>query len=691
MYLYQYGLKAKPFQISTDPTFLWMGEKHREALAVLVYGVHSNRGFLMLSGGVGTGKTTLIRSLLAQLDKKVTVATITDPGLAPMEFFTFIAQAYGMRRRYTNKVDFLFDFEKFLRRTRDAGRTVLLIVDEAQRLNQTLLEEIRLLSNIEDPDQKLLNIFFVGQEEFLEILAAPENRSLKQRITINYHLETLNAEETEQLVRHRLNVAGATREVFTPDAFPEIYAFSGGAPRLINILCDHALLTGFVRDVDTIDANIVAECVEDLMLPGEAGRTPRRSVRSEPPPPIAHQATAAASAGMMLQQRPSPPQRRKWPWAAALLLMLAVGLGVLWEQGVLTGRNGAPDRGQAPENRVAAAPVPSVGDSTAGLASPASALPKEPPPARDSVAKDALPNNADNAGSTPSAAHASATRQVRQTPATEEAPLIGHEIPDPLSPEPAQNAQAAKTASDERVGLARTEPAAAQGDGEDFSSSAKHVAPAADTAAAPVETSAGASTPPAADADADEGSAGPDSTTVVASRGQEEVENPSPIPLAAFGRPTPVEETPPDTPLPAVTQAPSANRRLDSPTALQPISTEDRLRTFIDAYCRAYESRDLARFRLFFTEDAIERGRPIETVLPVYARNFASLAGLTYDIELLDWKRDAIAEIITLDGIFNVRYRLPGSDWQTTRGEITMDLKASAGLLRVKRLDYEKK
>ena len=399
MYRHQYGLKEKPFQISTDPSFLWLGQKHKEALAVLIYGVRNAKGFLLLSGGVGTGKTTLIRALLDQLDNKVTVATVKDPGLAPMEFFNFIAAAYGLRKHYTNKVDFLFDFEELLRQIRAAGRTALLIVDEAQRLDQTLLEEIRLLSNIEDPDQKLLNVFFVGQEEFLDIISSPENRALRQRITVNYHLETLNDAETEALVRHRLKVAGTTQEVFTPDAFPGIFSFSMGAPRLINILCDHALLTGFVKDAPTIGADIIAECIEDLKLPGEHGGAPDHpsaAIAPEPPPaaampepPPPKPTAATVTAGLMLQNAPAPVVRRRWPWAAAALLLLIVGAGFLWRQGwppltdalnlarvTPTARVEETTPEAAPEP--AASPRPEV----SGQPTPAPVVPATRPPAR---------------------------------------------------------------------------------------------------------------------------------------------------------------------------------------------------------------------------------------------------------------------------------------------------------------------
>jgi general secretion pathway protein A len=269
MYRAFYGLEKKPFQISADPEFLWLGPKHKEGLAILIYGVSDNKGFLVLSGGVGTGKTTLIHALLRQLDDSVVVASVPDPGLSLIEFYRYIASSFGMKGKYTSKVDFLFDFEAFLKNMHAKGRVALLIIDEAQRLDATMLDEIRLLSNIELPEQKLLNIFFVGQEEFLRNITAPRNRALKQRITINHHLSPLSLEETRMFIDYRLQVAGATRPIFEEAAIEGIYAFSRGHPRRINIICDHALLTGFVEEHPTIGADIIAECATELMLPGE--------------------------------------------------------------------------------------------------------------------------------------------------------------------------------------------------------------------------------------------------------------------------------------------------------------------------------------------------------------------------------------------------------------------------------------
>jgi len=267
MYLSFYHLKHKPFQISTDPKFLWLGEKHEEALATLKYGVLDNKGFLLLTGDVGTGKTTLINTLLRTLGKNTLVASIRDPALDPMDFYNYTAHAFGLHNNFTSKGSFLIEFEKFLRKANSAKKKVLLIIDEAQRINQVLLEEVRLLSNIEKDDSKLLNIFFVGQIEFNEILLRAENRPIRQRITVNYNIPTLTKKETGEYILHRLKIAGSKIKIFEEEALDEIFSFSKGYPRLINIICDRSLLTGFVEESKTITLKHVKECAKELEIP----------------------------------------------------------------------------------------------------------------------------------------------------------------------------------------------------------------------------------------------------------------------------------------------------------------------------------------------------------------------------------------------------------------------------------------
>jgi general secretion pathway protein A len=266
MYLSHYNLIEKPFQITADPKFLWLGEKHQEALAALKYGVLDNKGFLLLTGDVGTGKTTLINALLRDLGKEVVVATVVDPKLEKLEFLNFLANSFNIEQKFPTKVDFLIRFTKFLRSAHLDNKKVLLIIDEAQRLSKEILEEIRLLSNIEEVHTKLLSVFFVGQNEFKNTLMEKEVRALRQRITIRYHIEPLTLNETREYIRWRLKVAGSAREIFDKKAIGKIFACSRGYPRLINVICDSALLTGYVRDVKTINRAIIEECARELTV-----------------------------------------------------------------------------------------------------------------------------------------------------------------------------------------------------------------------------------------------------------------------------------------------------------------------------------------------------------------------------------------------------------------------------------------
>ena len=269
MYLAHYNLKEKPFQISTDPKFIWLGENHREGISVLEYGVLDNKGFLLITGDVGTGKSTLIHVLLERLGNETLVANVTNPVLEQLDFFNIIANEFNSNTKFNSKAAFLTYFHGYLNDCYLKNKKVILIIDEAHRLNQELLEQIRLLSNIERPDTKLLNIFFVGQNEFIDLISKTENRALKQRITINYHLDPLKETEVGDYILHRLNVAGHKKNIFNENAIAEIFSFSKGYPRLINIICDHALLTGYTKEVKIIDEMIIKECADELLLPTE--------------------------------------------------------------------------------------------------------------------------------------------------------------------------------------------------------------------------------------------------------------------------------------------------------------------------------------------------------------------------------------------------------------------------------------
>ncbi len=266
MYLSYYELKDKPFSISTDPKYLWLGEKHKEAYSVLKYGVLDNKGFLLLTGDVGAGKTTLIHALTSSMGDDVIWATVPDPGLELMDFFLFIAGKFNIAETFNSKSEFLKIFRLFLHKAYAKGQKVVLIIDEAQRLTNELLEEIRMLSNIELNNMKLLNIFFVGQSEFIKVLNDEGNRALKHRITVNYHIKPLTDKETGMYIRHRLKIAGAKRNIFSFVSIKQIYEYSKGCPRIINILCDMALLIGYSRDLKKIGFDIIDESIESIRI-----------------------------------------------------------------------------------------------------------------------------------------------------------------------------------------------------------------------------------------------------------------------------------------------------------------------------------------------------------------------------------------------------------------------------------------
>ena len=234
MYLAHYHLNVKPFQITPDPKFLWLGETHNDALSILKYSLMESRGLLLLVGDVGTGKTTLVNKLLEIINETTIVATVQYPGLEILDFYNFLSTSFNMGKRFATKGDFLVRFIHFLHKSYTEKRKVLLILDEAQGLSNEILEEVRLLSNIERMNTKLLNIFLVGQNEVDEILAEPANQALSQRIAMRHYMGPIHHKEVKEYIRFRLRVAGTESQIFNAGAIREIIESSRCYPRLIN-------------------------------------------------------------------------------------------------------------------------------------------------------------------------------------------------------------------------------------------------------------------------------------------------------------------------------------------------------------------------------------------------------------------------------------------------------------------------
>jgi general secretion pathway protein A len=272
MYLQFFGLREAPFNPTPDPKFLFQSTRHREALAQLLYGVRERKGFIVLTGEIGTGKTTLLRTLLERLDSKTAVAYVHNSALSIEGLLEYMLQDWGVKSTATTHAQRLFELNEFLIDQHRAGLSPVLVIDEAQNLTIPTLEAVRMLSNFETNSQKLMQILLVGQPELGDKLSAPELRQLKQRIGLRCHIGPLSPEEARLYIRHRLRIAGATDAgIFTDAAVQRIVEYSQGIPRVINIICDHCLLSGFADSKRRIDTGVVREAVEYL----EEGERPK--------------------------------------------------------------------------------------------------------------------------------------------------------------------------------------------------------------------------------------------------------------------------------------------------------------------------------------------------------------------------------------------------------------------------------
>lgn len=299
MYNEHFQFREAPFSITPDPAFVYMSPRHREALGHLLYGTGRHGGFVQLTGEVGTGKTTIVRTLLAQDLEQVDVAVILNPRQSETEFVASICDELHVDAAEDRSLKGWVDaLNRHLLRTHGEGRRTVLIIDEAQNLSPDVLEQVRLLTNLETHKEKLLRIMLVGQPELAELLARPDLRQVAQRITARYHLTPLSADETSEYIRHRLRVAGGDTALFTPAAVQRVHRLSGGVPRLVNVLCDRALLGAYADGTRSVTPKFVDAAAQEVL-----GGTPSGSSTAQP----------------------------RWllPVAAAGLLMLGLGLGLL--------------------------------------------------------------------------------------------------------------------------------------------------------------------------------------------------------------------------------------------------------------------------------------------------------------------------------------------------------------------------
>jgi type II secretory pathway predicted ATPase ExeA len=331
MYLSHFGLQEKPFKPGPDPRFSWLGVKQRDALATLVNGILDANGFNVVTGDVGIGKTTFANSLLSELKDRAVTAKVTYSDVEGIDFLKLISKAYGIGGGFPNKEAFIDHFSSFLRNSFSSGKKVVLIIDEAQRLTPVYLAELSHLSGIQENGTQLLSIVFVGRNEFKDLLSMESDRLWGQRAMFSYTLEPLTHDETAHYVAYRLGVAHCERELFTSEAIGEIFSYSKGVPRLINMVCDLSLSRTFFKGEDTVRPETVRECEKMLRVP-EVKATPRRD-RSAQPKDVEATAASAPDEKILddvratIEERSAPKPHWVRAAYAAVIGFLLVALG----------------------------------------------------------------------------------------------------------------------------------------------------------------------------------------------------------------------------------------------------------------------------------------------------------------------------------------------------------------------------
>ncbi len=329
MYLNHFHLEAMPFEIGPDPKFLWLGSKHQEAFAILHYGIIEKKGYVIIIGEPGTGKSTLLNATIATFEKDVRFAKISEPALDTMDFVNFASDAFDMGQSFSSKGEFLIRLKRFIRESGD--RRLTLVIDEAQRLSSEMLEQIRVFSDVEAQGQRAFSCIFAGQPELLSTIK--RNPALCQRVFFSHTLQVLTLPETGQYIAHRLKVAGCSEPIFEPASIEEIYRLSKGNPRLINILCDQALLTGYAALATRIGPAMIREGTESTLIPLQTAPAAPALVQPEP--------IAAAPQRIIVNGPGSMPpttvRKPRVPYAAVVAGFVLLLAGLIFSRGGLDG------------------------------------------------------------------------------------------------------------------------------------------------------------------------------------------------------------------------------------------------------------------------------------------------------------------------------------------------------------------
>jgi general secretion pathway protein A len=737
MYTAYYNLKESPFNQSVDPKYTWLSEKQLEDLASFQQKHLDKKGFLLITGDAGTGKTAFIKRLLAEIKSKTVVATVTDPDLDRLDFFNWLSVEFDLNVNFKSKGAFLTRFKRFLLESYQNNVNVILIIDDAHRINQELIEEILTLSNIEKAGKKLMSIFFVGQPGFNRILQENQNSELRHSINAHFHLKPLEEDEIVQLILYRLKVAGAKAEIFSSRAFREIYQFSAGYPIMVVNICDRAMMAGCVSATPVIDKDLIIECGRDLQIAGNKGKIkginyPNDIAGSKGPAAKAIKKKEAVNKSFFsdLKVRFVPMARTAiLPVALAMLCIVAVYLIYHFKSSLLSWTKIILD--QEKSSSVQSEPISSnaIPETENEIENSIEAVETQARLSNDGYALDELKLDEETISSdNQSVPTADDSWQIKSDTETTMPPDSEEKVAE-IFPE--------KVGTDiEKLPLElpeiETEREATE---REFKLLSRHLAlksklaelerQETDIQEFPLELNNGGviGAQPASD-----------------SRARKEV-RPQPtlserLSLPAKGRQEadiqivrlePQTETISDVPptdeskessdiqpqlqgvekprlpaLPAKSDIDPVTKPQPKPetavAALGQVNKEDdrdnrldlkeRLQSFLEIYCQTYEEKDLDQFITFFASDAKENNKPFNNLLPKYRRNFDVIKFITYRIEMQKYKYDDERGTINIEGRFFLEWLPDGTRWRRNTGKIFMALQESGTSFKINRLDY---
>jgi len=745
MYTAFYNLKETPFSQSVDPKYTWLNEKQLEALADFKQNYFDNKGFFLITGDAGTGKTAFAKRLLAEIESKTIVATVADPDLEKLDFFNWLSLEFDMNVMFKSKGAFLTRFKSFLLAADQKNINVILIIDDAHRINQDLIEEILTLSNIEKAGSKLLSIFFVGQSGFNKILQEKQNSALRQRINAHFHLTPLKEDEIVQLISYRLKVAGTEAEIFSSRAYHEIYQFSAGYPRLAVNICDRAMMAGCVSETHVIDKDLIIKCGKDLQIGGI--KREREGIDhlndipgSKGPATKAFNEKYKGIKKSLLSDskiRIGPAARTAiLPAFLAILIIAGIYFIYQFKSSLLSWANSnldqeksgsvqsEPSEGKRAElsddgyvidelkldEKITAADNQSVptADESSVKSTVADGFSDVDVNSEVDLNDESWQIRSDTEITSPSGSEKKVTEIFPEKTGTdiEETPLASAEI------------ESEKESTDREFKmLSRRLALKAKLSGKERLE--------ADIQEAHFEPKIGRviSAPPADDSKAREDVQPPpsvakklylaeierpeadiqivrlepkiektistdpadDSKSRIDVRPQQSaVEKPQPQAPSIKPDLAPITKTQqaPDTEVAALKQV---NKEKDLRNRLY---LRERLESFLEIYCHTYETKDLGHFSTFFAPNAKENDKPFHKLLPKYRHNFDVIEFINYRIELQKFKYDDEHGTINIEGRFFLEWLPGGAKWRRNSGKIFMELQESGTSLKISRLNY---